>query len=178
MWRLAEAETLQRLFDQGVCVPAPYDFVDGVLVMQFIGDARGEPAPRLREAALRAAQAKALAATLLSQIVRMLDAGVIHGDLSAYNILLGAGGPVIIDFPQSIAVGSSVHARQLLVRDVDNVMSFLAARAGARPAETCGERLWELWSRRMVRPDSDFGGWLDGNGPPEERSAQAAMRVT
>lgn len=178
MWRFAEAETLRRLYDHGVSVPAPYDFVDGVLVMQFIQDAQGNPAPRLKEVDLSAGQAKALAATLLAQIVAMLDAGVIHGDLSEYNILLAAHGPVIIDLPQAIAVGSNAHAQRLLVRDVDNVMDFLASRAGVRLAASCGERLWELWSRRSARADSDFGGWLDQPDGCGEADAWVAMRVT
>lgn len=178
MWRFAEAETLRRLHDHGVSVPTPYDFIDGVLLMQFIQDAHGDPAPRLKEVDLSAGQAKALAATLLAQIVRMLDAGMIHGDLSEYNILLGADGPVIIDFPQSIAVGSNAHAQRLLVRDVDNVMDFLASCAGVKPATMCGERLWELWSQRIVRADSDFGGWLDQPADCGRRGVEVPLRVT
>lgn len=162
MWRFAEAETLQRLHAHGVRVPTPYDFVDGVLIMQYVQDAHGDPAPRLKEAELSASQAAGIAKTLLAEIVRMLDAGVIHGDLSEYNILLDADGPVIIDFPQSIAVGVSAHAQRLLVRDVDNVVGFLASCANVEADATCGLRLWEQWSRRQLRADSDFSGWMEG----------------
>ena len=119
-------------------VPRPYNFCDGVLLMELVTDAEGAAAPRLNDVAFSAEEALAHHATLLREVVRMLCAGVVHGDLSEFNILLAADGPVIIDLPQAIDAAGNNHAQRMLLRDVDNLRDFF----GRRRARVAAERLW------------------------------------
>ena len=116
-WKSAEVDAIYRLAEAGVRVPQPYDFIDGVLVMELIADERGEPAPRLVDVSLEPDEARDLFQVLVREVVRMLCAGLVHGDLSDFNVLLSADGPVIIDFPQAVDAASNNNARQLLIRD-------------------------------------------------------------
>jgi len=118
-WQSAEVDALYRLAAAGVRVPRPLNFHDGVLLMELVTDANGDAAPRLNDVSFTAEQARAHHATLMREVVRMLCAGVIHGDLSEFNILLAADGPVIIDLPQAIDAAGNNHARRMLLRDVD-----------------------------------------------------------
>ena len=134
-WRSAEVEMIYRLSDANVRVPRPHNFVDGVLVMELITDADGLPAPRLGDLTmLSASEATAIFEQLLAEVVRMLCAGVVHGDLSDFNVLMGAEGPVIIDFPQAVDASSNPNARKLLVRDVENLHRFRARFAPEQEA--------------------------------------------
>ena len=125
-WRNAEVDTLYRLAAAGVRVPTPYDFVDGVLIMELITDGHGGPAPRLVDLSWSSRDAESLLVHLVHEVAKMLCAGVIHGDLSDFNILVDPEGPVIIDFPQAIDPASNTQARRILLRDVRNLISFLA----------------------------------------------------
>jgi RIO kinase 1 len=118
VWQRAEVDALYRLADAGVRVPTPYNFLDGVLLMELVADEHGEAAPRLNDVALTSEDAQAHHAMLLQQVVRMLCAGVIHGDLSEFNILLAEDGPVIIDLPQAVDAAGNNHAARMLLRDV------------------------------------------------------------
>ena len=109
-WQSAEVDALYRLAAAGVRVPRPHNFHDGVLLMELVTDADGDAAPRLNDVAFTPEQARAHHATLLVEVVRMLCAGVVHGDLSEFNILLGADGPVIIDLPQAVDAAGNNHA--------------------------------------------------------------------
>jgi RIO kinase 1 len=147
MWRSAEVDVIYRLQAAGVRVPEPYHFIDGVLVMELITDASGEPAPRLADVKIDRVEAEAIFATLLSEVVKMLCAGVVHGDLSDFNVLLGHDGPVLIDFPQAVDPSHNQTARQLLLRDVDNLNLFLARTAPGRRRLPYGPELWSLYTR-------------------------------
>ncbi|MFZ5785673.1 MAG: RIO1 family regulatory kinase/ATPase, partial [Acidobacteriota bacterium] len=125
-WRSAEVEIIYRLRAAGVPVPAPFNYCDGVLVMELITGADGASAPRLADVDLDRREAGATFAKLLSAVVRMLCAGVVHGDLSEFNVLMGGEGPILIDFPQAVDPAQNQNARRLLVRDVDNLSRFLA----------------------------------------------------
>src|ERR1044071_8480965 len=120
-WKNAEVDALFRLVAAGVRVPRPHDFHDGVLLMELVADADGNPAPRLNDVDATPEQAREWHRFLMSQVVRMLCAGLIHGDLSEFNVLLGTDGPVIIDLPQAVHASGNNNAFQMLERDVHNI---------------------------------------------------------
>jgi RIO kinase 1 len=157
-WRTTEVEVIYRLRDAGVRVPTPYHFIDGVLVMEMITDEHGDPAPRLGDVALDLDAAQAVFDRLLAQVVRMLVAGVVHGDLSDFNVLMGVDGPVIIDFPQAVDASSNQNARKLLIRDVDNLHRFMARHAPERKAPPYAQEMWALYERGELTPDTKLTG--------------------
>ena len=152
VWQNAEVDALYRLAAAGVRVPTPYICFEGVLLMELVTDADGNAAPRLNDVALTPARALAFHAALLQQVILMLCAGVIHGDLSEYNILVDAEGPVIIDLPQAIdAAGSSVAAG-MLERDVDNLRNFFAVAAPGLAGTQFGKEIWKLYEAGLLAP--------------------------
>jgi RIO kinase 1 len=157
-WRSTEVDMIYRLRNAGVRVPTPHHFIDGVLIMEMVAGVDGEPAPRLGEIELERDQALEVFHALLAEVVRMLCAGVVHGDLSEYNVLLGKDGPVVIDFPQSVDAASNQNARKLLLRDVDNLQRYTAQFVeGFRP-RAYGQELWELYRRNQLTPDTKLTG--------------------
>ena len=144
-WQSAEVDALYRLAAAGVRVPQPYSFHDGVLLMELVADADGDAAPRLNDVDFTEAQALAHHATLIGEVVRMLCAGVIHGDLSEFNILLAADGPVIIDLPQAVDAAGNNHAQRMLLRDVANLRDFFGRFAPALLATDFGPEIWGLY---------------------------------
>lgn len=157
-WRSAEVDVIYRLRAAGVRVPEPYCFSDGILVMELITDAQGEPAPRLADAPLDRVEAQAVFRTLLAEVTKMLCAGVVHGDLSDFNVLLGHTGPVLIDFPQAVDAATNQNARRLLVRDVDNLSQFLARRVPGQRPLPFGQELWDLYARSELSPETRLTG--------------------
>ncbi len=157
-WRSAEADMIYRLRDAGVRVPVPYNFVDGVLIMELIADADGNPAPRLSELTFDAAGATKVFEHLLGEVVRMLAAGVVHGDLSDFNVLMGAEGPVIIDFPQSVNAANNQNAFKLLSRDVDNLHRFVSRFSLGWKAPPYAQEMWQLYERGELRSDTQLTG--------------------
>ncbi len=149
-WQSAEVDALYRLAAAGVRVPAPHNFLDGVLLMELVTDAHGEAAPRLNDVALTPEQARAYHAILLLQVVRMLCAGVVHGDLSEFNILLGADGPVIIDLPQAVDAAGNNHAQRMLLRDVVNLRDFFGRFAPELLHTDFGPEIWDLYQRGLL----------------------------
>ncbi len=153
-WKEAEANALYKLHDAGVRVPAPLLYYEGVLLMELVQGPEGGPAPRLIECRFSAAEAAELYTDLRTQIVRMLCADVIHGDLSPYNILLGEQGPVIIDLPQTIDPAANNRAASFFLRDMDNVRNFLAGFDRSLHAKRHeGRAIWKAWERRELTPD-------------------------
>ena len=144
-WQSAEVDALYRLAAAGVRVPTPYNFCDGVLLMELVTDADGDAAPRLNDVVFSPEDALRHHATLIKEVVRMLCAGVVHGDLSEFNILLAADGPVIIDLPQAIDAAGNNHAQRMLLRDVDNLKNFFGQFAPALLATRYGEEIWSLY---------------------------------
>jgi RIO kinase 1 len=157
-WRSTEVDMIYRLRDAGVRVPTPHHFVDGVLIMELVVDADGNPAPRLGEVRLELGQATAIFDALLVEVVRMLCAGVVHGDLSDFNVLMGVNGPVVIDFPQAVDASKNQNARTLLLRDVGNLQRFLSRFPGARPARPVAEEMWELYAKSLLTPETRLRG--------------------
>ena len=153
VWQRAEVDALYRLADAGVRVPAPYNFLDGVLLMELVADEHGEAAPRLNDVAFTPDEARAHHAMLLLQVVRMLCAGVIHGDLSEFNILLAADGPVIIDLPQAVDAAGNNHAARMLLRDVANLRDYFGRYAPELLTTDYGPEIWDLYQRGELDTD-------------------------
>ena len=157
-WQSAEVDALYRLAAAGVRVPSPYNFHDGVLLMELVTDTHGDAAPRLNDVALTPADARAHHAMLLLQVVRMLCAGVVHGDLSEFNVLLGDEGPVIIDLPQAVDAAGNNHAHRMLVRDVANLRNFFGRFAPELLHTHFGPEIWDLYTRGLLTPESPLTG--------------------
>jgi RIO kinase 1 len=157
-WRNAEVDTLYCLHAAGVRVPTPYDFVDGVLIMELISDGHGGPAPRLVDLRWSASDAEALLVHLVHETAKMLCAGIVHGDLSDFNILIDPDGPVIIDFPQAIDPASNTQARKILIRDVRNLQSFLGRFSPKLRNLKYGEEMWALFEKNQLTPETRLTG--------------------
>ena len=157
-WKNAEVDALYQLRDAGVRVPEPHGYFNGVLVMELVTDAAGFAAPRLGEVELPAEQARDFHAVLVRQVVRMLCSGLIHGDLSPYNVLVGPEGPVVIDFPQVVSAAGNNAARTMLLRDVNNLTAYLGRFAPELFDTWYGEEMWALFETGDLRPDSVLTG--------------------
>jgi RIO kinase 1 len=157
-WKNAEVDALYQLAGAGVRVPEPYGYFNGVLVMEMITDAEGFSAPGLGDVDLTADQAREYHAFLIGQIVRMLCAGLIHGDLSEYNVLVGPEGPVIIDLPQVVSAAGNNNARMMLIRDVNNISATLGRFAPELPATRYGEEMWALFEQGLLLPETRLTG--------------------
>ena len=161
-WQSAEVDALYRLAGAGVRVPKPYNFCDGVLLMELVTDAHGDAAPRLNDVAFTPEDARRHHAALLVEVVRMLCAGVVHGDLSEFNILLGhddgVDGPVIIDLPQAVDAAGNNHAKRMLLRDVDNLRNFFGQFAPDLLPSRYGEEIWAAYEGGMLSPDTPLTG--------------------
>ncbi|WP_418317216.1 PA4780 family RIO1-like protein kinase [Piscinibacter sakaiensis] len=158
-WQSAEVDALHRLAAAGVRVPRPINFYDGVLLMELVADADGHAAPRLNDLpSFSMADALQHHATLLDEVVRMLCAGVIHGDLSEFNILLAADGPVIIDLPQAVDAAGNNHAPRMLMRDVDNLRNFFGRHAPSLLPTQYGPEIWSLFASGLLTPETVLTG--------------------
>ena len=173
-WQSAEVDALYRLAAAGVRVPRPYNFHDGVLLMELVADEHGDAAPRLNDVAFTAEQARAHHATLITEVVRMLCAGVVHGDLSEFNILLGADGPVIIDLPQAVDAAGNNHAQRMLLRDVANLRHFFGRFAPELLATDYGHEIWALYQRGVLSPEAALTGRFEHRHRPAD--VQGVMR--
>jgi RIO kinase 1 len=170
-WQSAEVDALYRLADAGVRVPQPYNFCDGVLLMELVTDANGDAAPRLNDVAFTPQQALAHHATLIAEVVRMLCAGVVHGDLSEFNILLahsdvagqpdGIDFPVIIDLPQAVDAAGNNHAQRMLMRDVANLRDFFGQFAPLLKQTQFGPEMWSLYQAGLLTNDTSLTGLFD-----------------
>jgi len=157
-WQSAEVGALFRLAAAGVRVPRPYNFHAGVLLMELVTDDEGNAAPRLTDVELAPEIAIDLHRRLIREVVRMLSAGVVHGDLSEFNILMGAEGPVIIDLPQAVDAAGNNHAPRMLVRDVDNLRRFFGRFAPELNATDHGKEIWALYESGALHPEVELTG--------------------
>lgn len=173
-WQNAEVAALFRLAGAGVRVPKPYDFLDGVLLMEMVADEDGDAAPRLNDVALEPEQAREYHAFLIRQIVMMLCAGLVHGDLSEFNVLLGPDGPVIIDLPQAVDAAANNHAFRMLERDVGNMAAYFGQFAPELKDTRYAKEMWALFEDGKLQPDTPLTGHFDE--PEEEADVDAVMR--
>jgi len=158
IWQSAEVDALYRLAAAGVRVPVPYNFLEGVLLMELVTDANGDAAPRLNDVAFTQGEAMQHHASLLKEVVRMLCAGVVHGDLSEFNVLLAADGPVVIDLPQAVDAAGNNHAKRMLLRDVENLRNFFGQFAPQLLGTHYGDEIWHLYERGLLRVESVLTG--------------------
>ena len=165
-WKNTEVDALYQLRDAGVRVPEPFGYFHGVLVMELVTDAEGFSAARLGEVELSAEQAREFHTVLVQQVKLMLCCGLIHGDLSAYNVLVGPDGPVVIDFPQVVSAGGNNAARTMLLRDVNNLTANLGRWAPELLETWYGEEMWELFQAGELLPDTV----LTGEFTPDEHA--------
>ncbi len=158
VWQTAEVEALYRLSAAGVRVPRPHICFAGVLLMDLVLDAEGHAAPRLNDVDLSEELALEFHALLVNQVVRMLCAGVIHGDLSEYNILVGEGGPVIIDLPQAIDAAANSNAAEMFERDLSNLRTYFSTFAPALADTQFGKEIWRHYESGLLHPDLALTG--------------------
>ncbi|MEO8159903.1 MAG: PA4780 family RIO1-like protein kinase [Arenimonas sp.] len=157
-WKNTEVDALYKLSAAGVRVPHPHGYFSGVLVMELITDAAGHSAPRLGEVELEPEQARIFFNFLVRQVVRMLCNGMIHGDLSEYNVLVDPSGPVIIDLPQAVSAAGNNNARAMLLRDVNNIRASLARFAPELESLHFGEEMWALFEKGELLPETELSG--------------------
>lgn len=173
-WQSAEVDALYRLADAGVRVPKPHNFCDGVLLMELVTDEHGDAAPRLNDVDFTPEQARKHHATLVTEVIRMLCAGIVHGDLSEFNILLAADGPVIIDLPQAVDAAGNNHASRMLLRDVANLRDFFGQFAPELRTTQYGPEIWSLYQSGLLSNETP----LTGRYAPEQADVdmQAVLR--
>ena len=157
-WQSAEVDALYRLAAAGVRVPKPYNFYDGILLMELVTDEHGDAAPRLNDVLFTPEQARNYHSQLLKEVVRMLCAGVVHGDLSEFNILLAADGPVIIDLPQAVDAAGNNHASRMLERNVANLREFFGRFAPEILKTNYGKEIWAFYQHGLLHPDAALTG--------------------
>lgn len=172
-WKSAEADAMYALHAAGVRVPRPVLFYDGVLLMEVIGDAEGRVAPRLVEAGLTHEQAMPLYEHLRGEVIKMLTADLIHGDLSEFNILMGASGPVIIDFPQVVAAARNSSSEKYFRRDLGNLLRFFSA-LNPEVQKHAGD-VDEIW-RAYTKRELSAGYVPSGRPPPKQHTQQQRPR--
>ena len=160
-WQTAEVDALFRLAAAGVRVPQPYDCLDGVLLMELITDAEGEVAPRLGDVTMSAEQAIADHAIVIQFIVQMLFVGLIHGDLSEFNVLVDEQGPVIIDLPQAIDAAGNNNAESMLTRDVNNMRRYYGQFAPELLDSRYAKEIWALYEDGTLLADSKLTGQFE-----------------
>jgi len=157
-WKSSEVDIIHRLHNGGVRVPIPHAFLEGVLVMECVVDLLGHPAPRLGELQYDPESAKTMYDRVIREVVRMLAVGVVHGDLSDFNVLVCGDEPIIIDFPQSVDTASNTAARKLLIRDVENMQRFLSRWAPRAPRMMYAEEMWDLHENNALTADTPLTG--------------------
>ena len=162
-WQNAEVDALYLLAAAGVRVPQPYDCLNGVLLMELITDEDGDVAPRLNDITLSAEQAREDHAIVMNSVMRMLCAGIVHGDLSEFNVLVDEYGPVIIDLPQAVNAAANNNAQSMLERDVNNMTRYYGQYAPELLNSQYGKEIWALFESGELQPDTELTGYFAEN---------------
>jgi RIO kinase 1 len=191
VWQNAEVDALYKLARAGVRVPEAYGCFDGVLLMELVTTDDGEVAPRLNDVTMSAEQALEDHATMMRYVVQMLCAGIVHGDLSEFNVLVDDYGPVIIDLPQAVDAAANNNAESMLERDVNRITSYYSLFAPELMATRYAKEIWALYEDGELHPDSELTGFFEEEAGPadvdavlqqikaaleEEQERQARMR--
>jgi RIO kinase 1 len=174
IWQNAEVDALYKLAGAGVRVPTPYGCIDGVLLMELICDADGDVAPRLCDVTMSAEQAVEDHGVVMRYVVRMLSAGLVHGDLSEFNVLLDEQGPVIIDLPQAVNAAANNQAESMLSRDVNNMTNYYGQFAPELLDTRYAKEIWELYEAGELHPDIEPTGEFH----EDEQSADVGAVLT
>lgn len=161
IWQNAEVDALYRLAKAGVRVPEPFGCIDGVMIMELVTDDEGNVAPRLDEVVLTQEQALEDHATMMDYVKLMLNEGLIHGDLSEFNVLVDDYGPVIIDLPQAVDAAANNNARAMLKRDVDNMTRYYGQFAPQLLKTHYAEELWAIYEDGGLSADTELTGHFD-----------------
>ena len=163
VWQNAEVEALYKLSAVGVRVPQPYNFVEGVLLMELVVDEQGAAAPRLNDLVLTREQAIEYHGHLIKEVVKMLCVGIVHGDLSEFNILIDSTGPVIIDLPQAVDAAANNNAPSMLERDVNNLAAYFGQFAPELLLTNYGKEMWKIYESGNLKPESLLTGSFKQN---------------
>ena len=163
VWQNAEVEALYKLSAVGVRVPQPYNFVEGVLLMELVVDEQGAAAPRLNDLVLTREQAIEYHGHLIKEVVKMLCVGIVHGDLSEFNILIDSTGPVIIDLPQAVDAAANNNAPSMLERDVNNLAAYFGQFAPELLSTNYGKEMWKIYESGNLKPDTLLTGSFKQN---------------
>jgi RIO kinase 1 len=167
-WQNTEVETLSLLAAAGVRVPKMFTYSDGILLMELVVDEQGNPAPRLNDLRLTAEEARDYHRAMIGQIVLMLCAGIVHGDLSEYNVLVGADGLVVIDLPQAIDATSNNNAGKMLERDVGNMTAYFGRFAPELLTSDYGKEIWKLYASGQLSPATKLTGQFTACAKPAD----------
>lgn len=173
-WQSAEADALMKLNRAGLRVPNCYGFFEGVLLMDVITDEDGRPAPRLSDVVFSEQEALTAHAELIGQVVKMLLAGLVHGDLSEFNILQSAEGPIIIDLPQAVDAANNNHARDFFMRDVQNLANFFGQFAPQLLATNYGGEIWQHYAAGKLTENTELTGVY--HAPEHDADVVAVLR--
>ncbi|VGO22220.1 PA4780 family RIO1-like protein kinase [Pontiella sulfatireligans] len=168
VWQNAEVDALYLLADAGVRVPKPYGCFDGVLLMELITDANGAVAPRLNDVAMPPEQARKDHATVMKEIIRMLCAGIVHGDLSEFNVLVDGNGPVIIDLPQAVNAAGNNNAQRMLARDVNNMTAYYGRFASDLLGSKHAKEIWAHYEAGTLSPETKLTGLFRESTKPAD----------
>ena len=174
LWHNAEVNALYRLARAGIRVPKPYGCFDGVLLMDLITDDEGNIAPRLNDVVMSAEQALEDHAEMMDNIKLMLCEGLVHGDLSEFNVLVDDLGPVIIDLPQAVDAASNNHAQAMLTRDVENITHYYGQFAPALLQSQYARELWSLFEQGILKPDTPLTGCVDDD--PQDADVDSVLQ--
>ena len=167
-WQNAEVDALVRLAEAGVSVPQIFSYFGGILLMELVVDANGDPAPRLNDLKLTPVQAREYHRAMIAQIVLMLCSGIVHGDLSEYNVLAGRDGLVIIDLPQAVDAAGNNNAGKLLERDVENMTAYFGRFAPELLSSDFGREIWKLYASGKLSPTTELTGYFKQSDNPAD----------
>ncbi|SBS30693.1 3-deoxy-D-manno-octulosonic acid kinase [Marinomonas aquimarina] len=173
LWHNAEVDALYKLAQADVRVPKPYGCIDGVLLMELITDADGDVAPRLNDIKLTQEEALAHHTQIIRDVVRMLCAGLVHGDLSEFNVLVDQDGPVIIDLPQAVDAVANNHAEWMLERDINNMRDYYGQFAPELLTTKYAKEIWAIYESGKLTPDTELTGHFDE--PTESADVDAVL---